>query len=335
MEASNPDKVMFPGGDDGPGGDGRPQLTKADLVGYYNRVAAKMLPMLLGRPLTLHRFPNGVGSKGFMQKNVAKHFPESIRRFEVPKQEGGTTVYPVVTEAEHIPWLANQGTITFHIWTSRIDGKETDARPDWLVLDLDPADGPGDGTAASADGASADVHTVAAATRSVLDEFGLESYPVATGSKGFHLWVALDGPATMEKADQHQVATANRALAGLVAVRNPEIATTEFLKKDRAGRVFVDWLRANRGATVVAPLSLRAKPGAPVAAPLDWSEVAETAPNRWTIADVDELLQRPTVVERAGGASGPRSLPVDDIIAAARAEGVDLDTPFDRFGRRP
>ena len=123
----------------------------------------------------------------------------------------------------------------------------------------------------------------------------------------------------------------NRALAGLVAARAPEAATTEFLKKDRKGRVFVDWLRANRGATVVVPLSVRATADASVALPIGWDELSETAPNQWTIADVDEIVTRPTLLDRA---HEPRSLPVADIVATARAEGVDLDTPFDRFGRK-
>ena len=312
MEASNPDRVIFPGE-----AGGSPTLTKADLVDYYNRMAAKMLPMMTERPLTLHRFPKGIAGKGFMQKNVAKHFPASIDRYEVPKQEGGTTVYPIVTDAENIPWLANQGTVTFHIWTTKV-GPEASGAPDWLVLDLDPAENGTD--------PDAGVHEVAAATREVLDEFGLESHPVATGSKGFHLWVALD-----ETQEAHEIALVNRALAGLVAARNPDVATTEFLKKDRKGRVFVDWLRANRGATVVVPLSLRARPGAPVATPLDWDEVATTAPNRWTMADADELVARPGLDERA---TTRHHLPVADIVAAARAADVDLDTPFDRFGRK-
>lgn len=301
MEASNPDKIMFP----------KAGYTKADLVGYYSTVAEHMLPMLLERPLTLHRFPGSVGAKGFMQKNVAKHFPSSIGRFEVPKQEGGTTVYPVVTEAEHIPWLANQGTITFHIWTSTIP----DRNPDWMVLDLDPSPGRG----------AADVHEVALRVREVLTEFGLTAHPVVTGSKGFHLWMRLTGD-----DDHHRVAVANRALAGLIAVRHPTIATTEFLKKDRGGRVFVDWLRANRGATVVAPFSLRATAKASVAVPVDWDEVADIAPDHWSLADIEDVLTRPNLPDRAE----PQSLPVDGIVTAAREAGVDLETPFDRFGRK-
>lgn len=304
VEISSPDRIMFP----------ERGLTKADLVGYYQRVAGAMLPMMEGRPLTLHRFPRGVGAPGFMQKNVAKHFPDSIRRYEVPKQEGGTTVYPIVTEPDDIPWLANQGTVTFHIWNSRLPDI---GRPDWLILDLDPPDDDG--------GAVAMVRQVAKGAGRVLDRFDLASMPVATGSKGFHLWVALD------RADSHdRVALANRALAGLVVTAEPELATTEFLKKDRKGRVFVDWLRVQRGATVVVPLSVRARPTAPVAAPVTWSEVEDIRPDQWTISDVNEVINHPM----PAAVLTPQALPVDDIVVAARGAGVDLDTPFDRFGRR-
>jgi bifunctional non-homologous end joining protein LigD len=307
VEISSPDRIMFP----------ERGLTKADLVGYYRRVAEAMLPMMEGRPLTLHRFPRGVGAKGFMQKNVADHFPESIQRYEVPKQEGGTTVYPIVTEPEHIPWLANQGTITFHIWSSRLPDIE---HPDWLILDLDPV-----ATGTDDDGgAVALVQDVAQVTRRILDRFGLASVPVATGSKGFHLWVALDRTEPYDR-----VALANRALAGLVAAAEPTLATTEFLKKDRKGRVFVDWLRARRGATVVAPLSVRAKATASLAVPVDWDEVDGIRPDQWTISDADEVIERPM----PSSVLTPRSLPVADIVAAARDAGVDLDIPFDRFGR--
>ncbi len=305
VEISSPDRIMFPARG----------LTKADLVGYYRRVAEAMLPMMEGRPLTLHRFPRGVGAKGFMQKNVADHFPESIRRYEVPKQDGGTTVYPIVTEPDDIPWLANQGTITFHVWSSRLPDIE---HPDWLILDLDPPDDNG--------GAVAMVRDVAQVTGRILDRFGLASVPVVTGSKGFHLWAALDRTEPYDR-----VALANRALAGLVAAAEPALATTEFLKKDRKGRVFVDWLRARRGATVVVPLSVRAKSRASLAVPVTWDEVESVKPDQWTVSDVDEVIERSMPLS----ALTPQSLPVDHIVTSARDVGVDLDTPFDRFGRSP
>lgn len=312
VEVSNPERVMFP----------EPGLTKADLVDYYRQVAVAMLPMMEGRPLTLHRFPRGVGAKGFMQKNAADHFPRTIQRYPVPKQEGGTTVYPIITEPDDIPWLANQGTIAFHIWNSRLPDID---RPDWLILDLDPPDGQGTAGDGEATDSVAMVRDVAGAVGRVLDRFALASVPVVTGSKGFHLWVALDG------AESHdRVAEANRALAGLVVKEEPGLATTEFLKKNRQGRVFVDWLRARRGATVVAPLSVRAKPMASVAVPILWGEVDRVTPDQWTMGDVAEVVDRPMPVATLT----PQPLPVDEIVAAARDAGIDLDTPFDRFGRR-
>ncbi len=297
VRVSSPDKLLFPA-------DG---ITKADVVAHYERVGPRMLEFLAGRPLTLQRFPRGIEAKGFMQKNAADHFPPSIARLPVPKRGGGETVYPVVDRAEDLAYLANQNTITFHMWTSSAERPD---RPDWLVIDLDPEPG---------DSGSARAATVAVGD--VLGSFGIESFPLATGSKGFHVWVPLlplDGGFTA-------VALASRAVAGLAVAADPERLTTEFLKRNRAGRVFVDWLRNGPTATVVVPFSLRPRPGAPVATPLSWDEVATTDPDGWRLDTIAgrEPPPRPE----------PQHLPVDEIERAARAAGVDLDTPHDRFGR--
>ncbi len=315
MNVSNPDKVMFP----------ERGLTKADLVGYYQKVAERMAPMLYRRPLTLHRFPNGVAAKGFMQKNAAKHFPDSIIRYEVPKQGGGVTTYPVITATEDIAWLANQGSIAFHIWLSTVGGS-SDSGADWLVLDLDPPDFDADADDDAHGRGRRPVMDVAEVARQVLADFGLQAVPAVTGSKGVHLWVSVEAEAP------GRLAEANRALAGLVAVRAPELATTEFLKRDRGRKVFVDWLRANPGATVVAPLSVRATARGSVAVPVDWAELTDVSPDQWTLTDAEELVERPTLLERLDWPH--QAVPVDDIVAQARKAGVDLDTPFDRFGRR-
>lgn len=298
METTNPDKLIFE----------EAGHTKEDLVGHYRRVAPVMIDLVAGRPLTLQRFPNGISSKGFMQKNAADHFPDTIERFEVDKREGGTTAYPVVHRAEDLVYLANQGTVTFHIWTSRLPDPDT---PDWLVLDLDPAEGDLVG-----------VRAVAHRTRSVIESFGLSPAPVATGSKGYHLWVPI-----VPEHPTEEVARATRAMAELVARDAPDQATTEFRKRDRKGRVFVDWLRSNYGATVVAPLSLRPRPQAPVAVPVSWEELDEVAPDHWTLATLGDAATRSI----AG--LPPAPLPVEDIVATAVAQGVDVDAPFDRFGR--
>jgi bifunctional non-homologous end joining protein LigD len=267
-----------------------------------------MLDFMAERPLTLQRFPRGIAAPGFMQKNASQHFPPSIRRFTVPKQDGGTTSYPVVDAADDVAYLANQGTLTFHMWLSRTDAPD---RPDWLVLDLDPDDG----DVAGARHATAQV-------RELLAEFGVDGFPVATGSSGFHVWVPLAGAPRSE-----DVADAARALGGLAAARDPDRLTVEFLKRERRGRVFVDWLRNTPGATVVVPFSLRPTPVASVAVPIRWDELSFAQPDGWRIGDMDDRLTIATDTL-------PQRLPVERIVAAAREADVDLTSTFDRFGRR-
>lgn len=298
MDVSNADRVIYP--DVG--------ITKGDVVAYYEAVAELILPFLMDRPLTLQRYPKGLAEKGFMQKNAAKHYPDSIGRYEVPKNEGGKTQYPVVRQAADIPYLANQGTITFHVWLSTT---QRPWNPDYLVLDFDPPEDEADL-----------VRSVTTHAKAVLDTFGIESIPVATGSKGFHVWVPLDG-----SADFSETGSAAQALAGIIATQLPDQATLEFLKKARKGRVFVDWLRNAPGATVATPYSLRPRPNASLAMPITWDELAETNPDHWTIINVvDRLSNLPTWPK-------PAALPIEAIANAANDLGVDLETKFDRFGR--
>ena len=298
MEVSNADRVVYP----------EVGVTKGEVVAYYEKVGDIMAPFVADRPLTLQRFPKGLAAKGFMQKNTPMHYPESIERYEVARGEGGTTTYPVVHDSADLAYLANQGTITFHIWLS------TTARPwhpDYLVLDLDPPE----------DEAQR-VRAVAQRAREVLATFEMESIPVATGSKGYHLWVPLDG-----QADFAATGRAAQALAGIIALAVPDQATLEFLKVERKGRVFVDWLRNSPGSTVAAPFSLRPRPAASLAMPITWEELDTTVPDAFTLANVDERLGSLPEWPAA------QSLPVDEIAAAAEDLGVDLETRFDRFGR--
>ncbi len=305
MEVSNPNKVLFPGDE----ASGRAAVTKAEVVAHVERVASSMLGFVSGRPLTLQRFPRGIDAKGFMQKNAAEHFPDSIARLSVPKRGGGDTLYPVVDRAEDLAYLANQNTITFHMWTS---SAERPGHPDWLILDLDPEAGDLDG-----------VRVATRAVHTLLESFGLASFVLATGSKGFHVWVPIDGSAGFG-----DVSLVARALAGLAVAARPDELTVEFLKKNRRGRVFVDWLRNAPTATVVVPFSLRPRPGAPVAVPIGWDELAEARPDGWTIGSLGDRLDVDLAI-----ADRPQVLPVERIVEAARAAGVDLDTPHDRFGR--
>ncbi len=298
VEVSNPDKVIFP----------EPGYTKADLVDHYRRVAPAMVPHMTGRPLTLHRFPSGVAAKGFMQKNAADYFPASIRRVEVPKRDGGTTTYPVVDEADDLSYLANQGTITFHAWTSRLPDLD---HPDRIVFDLDPE--PGDVDAA---------RRAAGLLRAYLDDLELPTAPMTTGSNGYHLVTAI-------ATDVHfgDAAGFARTAATVVAELHRDVLTHEFRKDKREGRVFVDWLRNQQGATGVVPWSLRPKPEAPVAVPFEWDELAGTPPRRWTLATVGDRLGIDPIAALAPVDLGPAMAAV-----ATQAEelGIELE-PFDRF----
>ncbi len=298
---SNPDKVIFP--DAG--------LTKRDLVGHYERVAPVMIPHIAGRPVTLHRFPNGIGAKGFLQKNASDHFPQSIERVEVEKREGGVTRYPVVDEAGDLAYLANQGTVTFHVWTSRLPDLD---KPDRVIFDLDPPEGE------HAAGAEA-----ALAVKVYLDGLGLPSVPMTTGSNGYHVVAPVQADVPID-----EVSVFARTASVLVAAAHPDLLSHEFRIEKRTGRVFVDWLRNRYGQTGVAPWSLRAKPEAPVAVPFAWDELDATPPRRWTLRTLEERLGRPDPIAELAETPADLRPALAAVAAAAEDAGLDLE-PFDRF----
>jgi bifunctional non-homologous end joining protein LigD len=260
VDVSSVDKVMFP--DDG--------ITKGELVGYYERVAETMFPYLDDRPVALKRHPDGLDQQGFFQKNASGHFPDWIGRVRVDKRGGGTTDNVVVTEPAVLVYLADQGTIEFHAWLARADALD---RADQLVFDLDP---PGD----DVDAARASARRV----RDVLDELELPHLLKTSGSKGYHVHVLVDRDADVDArgfaAD----------VARLLSRRHPETLTDEQRKDARRGRVLVDWFRNGFGQTVVAPYSVRARPGAPVSTPIEWRELGDVDPQRFTLRNVFRRL---------------------------------------------
>ena len=165
---THPDKVLFP--DDG--------ITKGDLATYDEAIAPVMLPHLGGRPVTMERYPAGIGKKGFWQKDVSKGFPEWLQRVEVPKK-GGVVHHAIVTDVRSLLWVTNQNTVTQHVWTSRTPDLD---HPDICVFDLDPSEDDPDA-----------VRAAAIDLRDLLDELTLPSWIKTTGSKGFHIVVPLDG----------------------------------------------------------------------------------------------------------------------------------------------
>ncbi|GAA3388236.1 non-homologous end-joining DNA ligase [Streptomyces roseoviridis] len=264
VEVARPDKVLFP--DDG--------ITKAGLADYYQRVAARMLPHLRGRPLMLEQHPDGIDDPGFMRKDVPGHFPDWLDRVELPKEDG-TVTYALCEDTASLVYLAGQACVTPHRWLSRADRPD---HPDRLVFDLDP---PGDDFGA--------VRRAARRLRTLLDELELPALPMSTGSRGLHVVVPL-----LRRDSFDDVRDFAREAADLLADRYPDELTTAARKRDRRGRLYLDVQRNGYGQTAVAPYAVRARPGAPVAAPLAWDELddPDLTARRWTLADADRLLDR-------------------------------------------
>lgn len=299
VEISNPDRVVFP--EEG--------ITKADVAAHYERVGDVMLPFVAGRALTVERYPKGTSQKGFMQKNAPEHAPETlIQRHEVPKEDGGSTTYPVLGSVEGILFFANLGVITFHVPPSRVDDWQT---PDWIIWDLDPPEGRVDLARESARVLNRD-----------LGDYGIETRPMTSGSKGYHLRARVGSASNWETA-----ASVARGIAALSASKNPDLMTVEFRKSERGERVFLDWLRNAPYSTSVAPWSLRARANAPVATPITWAELDELEPDGVRLVDVEQRLDgdpwndmRPADLEDA-------SVRLAEELSAA---GIVLE-PFDRF----
>ena len=266
---THPEKILFPG-------DG---ITKGELASYYEMIAPVMLPHLRRRPVTMERYHRGIAAPGFFQKDVSKGFPDWLERVEVPKKDG-TVHHPIANDTRSLLWLANQNSITIHVWPSRTPNLYN---PDICIFDLDP----------SRDDELDPLRAAALNLRDLLAELGLPAWIKTSGSKGFHIAVPLDG-----KSDFGTVARFAHAIGTLMVKRYPEKLTQEFHKVDRRGRILVDTGRNGYSATYAATYTVRAKPGAPVSAPCSWEELerGEVGPKTFTlrtmaqrIADVGDL----------------------------------------------
>lgn len=264
IKITHPEKLLFP--DDG--------ITKGELAAYYEAVAPAMLPHILRRPVTMERFPAGIGKTGFLQKDVSKGFPAWLERVEVPKKDG-VVHHPLVTDVESLLWLANQNSITPHVWTSRAPDVYY---PDICVFDLDP----------SVDDAAM-LREAAVSLRDLLEELGLPSWVKTSGSKGFHITVPLDGKAHMGDVERFA-----HAVGTLLVSRDRKNLTQEFHKKDRGRRILVDTGRNGWSATHAAAYAVRAKPGAPVSAPCTWEELEsdKVAPRSFTLKNMPSRLDK-------------------------------------------
>lgn len=281
VEVKNADKVFFP--DEG--------ITKGEVVEYYARIAETMLPHVAGRPVSMERLPDGLAGPRWYHKEAPDHFPDWIERVRVPK-EGGTVNHVVVRRAADLVYLANQACLTPHVWLSTAEHLD---RPDRMVFDLDPS--------------VEDVRVLrdgARALRDLLEELGLVPFVMTSGSRGFHVTVPLAA-----REDTAAVRAFSRDAAALIVARDPDRFTIEHRKAKRGDRVLVDVLRNGYAQTAVPPYAVRARPGAPIAAPLEWDELGSTHAGRFTIRNAFRRLgQKPDpwrgIARRARGLAGPR-----------------------------
>ncbi len=268
IELTHPDRILF--ADQG--------LTKRDLATYYVQVAEAMLPHVVGRPITIVRCPSGRKNKCFYQKHPGSAVPETLKRVTI-EEKSGTHDYLLVSNVRDLVSLVQIGMLEIHLWGARADDLD---HPDRIVFDVDP--GPGV--------AWKKVTEAAAELRERLRQMRLESFLKTTGGKGLHVVVPV---APID--DWSTLKAFAKAIAVAMEQDAPDTYTTALPKAARAGRIFIDYLRNDRGATAVAPFSTRARAGAPVATPLAWTELGPqlrsgdlnvvTVPERLRTLDAD------------------------------------------------
>jgi bifunctional non-homologous end joining protein LigD len=263
-EITRPTKVLFP----------KDEITKGELVEYYERIAPTMLPYLQGRPISMERYPDGIAKEGFFQKKAGPYFPDWIPTAELDKQNG-TVRHVICDDVATLVYLAGQAVITPHTWLSRADKPNY---PDQLIFDLDPS--------------QEDFKAVCAAAkklRDLLTQRGLTSFVKTTGSRGLHVLVPLD-----RKKDFEPVRAFAREVAEQLVQADPEHLTTEARKNKRDGRIFVDTARNAYAQTAAPPYAVRARDGAPVAAPLTWDELTDPKlrPDRFNMRTIFDRLKK-------------------------------------------
>jgi bifunctional non-homologous end joining protein LigD len=263
IEIPRPDKPLFGAG-----------VTKLELASYYERVAGAMLPHLARRPLNLERYPEGIDGVRIFQQHAGKNLPAWVRLVEVPGR-ARPVQHVVAGDTAALVYLAGQACITFHRWLSRSEMLD---RPDLLVIDLDPSTV-----------RPAEIRRAARIVGALLRELGLEPWVMTTGSRGYHVAVAL-----RRRTGFDAVREFARGLAELAVAREPRVFTNEQRKANREGKILIDIQRNAYAHSAVSPYAVRARPRAPVATPLHWEELddANTTAVRWTLARVPDRLER-------------------------------------------
>ncbi len=288
FDTSKLNKVLYPDA----------EVTKKDIINYYLEISDLMLDHLRGRPLTLKRFPDGIGKKGFYQKERSDYFPDWISSEKLERKEKDKIEMVIADKKATLAYLANQACLVMHPWLSRASKPHY---PDKMIFDLDPSGGD-----------FGDVKTCAKRIKKFLeDEFDLPVFVMSTGSKGLH--VAVPITKNLEFGEVKEFA---KKTAHILADGYPDDYTVEVRKNKRRNRIFLDYLRNEYAQTSVAPYSLRAKKGAPIAAPLSWEEL-DSFKDPSSI-NIENIFQR----------MGHKDDPWKDFFKEAKS----LKTPLKRIG---
>ena len=279
---SNRDRVIFPDA-------GR---TKGDLADYYWAIAPVLLPHAARRPVSLVRCPQGRAKKCFFQKHDTGSFGDHVQHVPIREKDGGTEEYIFIEDADGLLACVQMGTIEFHAWGSHVDDVE---RPDRMIFDLDPDVGLD----------FEDVKKGAFDLQRHLSDIGLVSFAMLSGGKGVHVIVPLTPG---HDWDTHK--DFSRRFAEALSIAQPERYVATMSKAKRKGKIFIDWLRNQRGATAVVPYSARAREGAPVAAPVSWEELRAIAtPAAFTVRDAAKLIERSRGAALRGWGFAEQNLP--------------------------
>jgi bifunctional non-homologous end joining protein LigD len=249
-------------------------FTKGDMIAYYRDVSAVMLPYLRDRPLSLHRFPGGIAEKSFYQKDV-EQAPAWATIVPIESESRGETIRFLVCQDEAaLVYVANLGSIEIHPWNSRTPTLEN---PDYLVIDLDPAEQPFD-----------QVMEVARTTRRVLEGIGSPAFVKTSGATGLHIYIPLEA-----RYDYETARTFGRLVGHVVHSHHPANTSLERVPAARKGKMYIDVYQNRRGQTLAAPYSIRPRDGAPVSAPLQWDELQPgLTPAAFTIKTMRDRLDR-------------------------------------------
>ena len=265
LRVTNLDKVLFPARKD------ENPVTKRDLLRYAAQIASTALPYLSRRPLNMHRYPNGVQVKGFWHKELPKHAPDWLPRWDNPEADRGESrTYLVVDEPAALVWAANFGALEWHAWTSTVEDPH---RPTYALIDLDP--GPRTSWA--------DLLVLARLHRTALDHLGIVGRPKVTGRRGIQIWIPVNGHVDFD-GTRSWVEQLSKTIGQVV----PELLSWRWQVTDRNGLARLDYTQNAINRTLVAPYSPRAAPGAAVSAPVEWDELddPELTPDRFTIRTI-------------------------------------------------